>query len=222
MLMNTNANVTTKNISDDERKAFYEALLRYYTQGPPITDAFNQVEAGLIDRYYRRKKAFPDEIKRIDREARRMATAEIAGDKLAADSQAIRYSAEIQREAREWLMKVLPHLASIACGEVFVVDLGEKDKDGDPVLKRIIPYPRDQVAAASVLLDIARTGVQPKGYRRPGMELEVDEVEEPRKPMIPVLGIGADFTRITATTPDGTEFTAEVTPGDVIEVEGTD
>jgi hypothetical protein len=222
MLMNTNANVTTKNISDDERKAFYEALLRYYTQGPPITDAFNQVEAGLIDRYYRRKKAFPDEIKRIDREARRMATAEIAGDKLAADSQAIRYSAEIQREAREWLMKVLPHLASIACGEVFVVDLGEKDKDGDPVLKRIIPYPRDQVAAASVLLDIARTGVQPKGYRLPGMELEVDEVEEPRKPMIPVLGIGADFTRITATTPDGTEFTAEVTPGDVIEVEGTD
>jgi hypothetical protein len=222
MFMNTNANViTTKNISDDERKAFFEALLRYYTQGPPITDAFNQVEAGLIDRYYRRKKAFPDEIKRIDREARRMATAEIAGDKLAADSQAIRYSAEVQREAREWLMKALPHLASIACGEVYFVDLGEKDKDGNPVLKRIIPYPRDSIAAASVLLDIARTGVQPKHYRLPGMETEV-EVEEPRQPMIPVLGIGADFTRITATAPDGTEFTAEVTPGDVIEVEGTD
>jgi hypothetical protein len=222
MLMNANANVTTKNISDDERKAFYEALLRYYTQGPPITDAFNQVEAGLIDRYYRRKKAFPDEIKRIDREARRMAMSEIAGDRLAADSQAIRFSAEVQRQAREWLMKVLPHLASIACGEVYVVDLGEKDKDGNPVMKRIIPYPRDQIAAATVLLDIARTGVQPKGYRLPGMELEVEEVEEPRKPMIPVLGIGADFTRITATAPDGTEFTAEVTPGEVIEVEGTD
>jgi hypothetical protein len=221
MLMNANANVTTKNISDDERKAFYEALLRYYTHGPPITDAFDQVEAGLIDRYYRRKKAFPDEIKRIDREARRMATAEIAGDKLAADSQAIRFSAVLQREAREWLMAALPHLASIACGEVYFVDLGEKDKDGNPVLKRIIPYPRDSIAAASVLLDIARTGVQPKHYRLPGMETEV-EVEEPRQPMIPVLGIGADFTRITATAPDGTEFTAEVTPGDVIEVEGTD
>jgi hypothetical protein len=218
--MNANANVTTKNISDDERKAFYEALLRYYTQGPPITDAFNQVEPGLIDRYYRRKKAFPDEIKRIDREARRMATAELAGDKLAADSQALRFSVVIQREAREWLMKALPHLASIALGEVHVVDLGEKDKDGNPVLKRVIPYPRDQIAAATVLLDIARTGVQPKGYRLPGVEVE--EVEEPRKPMIPVLGIGADFTRVTATRPDGTEFTAEVTPGDVIEVEGTD
>jgi hypothetical protein len=220
MLMNANANVTTKNISDDERKAFYEALLRYYTQGPPITDAFDQVEAGLIDRYYRRKKAFPDEIKRIDREARRMATAEIAGDKLAADSQAIRFSAEVQREAREALMKALPHLASIACGEVYFVDLGEKDKDGNPVLKRVIPYPRDQIAAASVLLDIARTGVQPKGYRLPGVEVE--EVEEPQRPMIPVLGIGADFTRVTATRPDGTEFTAEVKPGEVIDVDGTD
>jgi hypothetical protein len=127
----------------------------------------------------------------------------------------------LQREAREWLMAALPHLASIACGEVYFVDLGEKDKDGNPVLKRIIPYPRDSIAAASVLLDIARTGVQPKHYRLPGMETEV-EVEEPRQPMIPVLGIGADFTRITATAPDGTEFTAEVTPGDVIEVEGTD
>jgi hypothetical protein len=174
----------------------------------------------LIDRYYRRKKAFPDEIKRIDREARTMATAEIAGDKLAADSQAIRYSAEVQRQAREWLMKALPHLASIARGEVFVVDLGEKDRDGNPVLKRVIPYPRDSIAAASVLLDIARTGVQPKHCRVPG--LEVEEVEEPRTPMIPVLGIGTDFTSITATKPDGTKFTAEVTPGDVIDVEGTD
>jgi hypothetical protein len=222
MFMNTNANViTTKNISDDERKAFFEALLRYYTQGPPITDAFNQVEAGLIDRYYRRKKAFPDEIKRIDREARRMATAEIAGDKLAADSQAIRFSAVVQREAREALMAALPHLASIARGEVFVVDLGEKDRDGNPVLKRIIPYPRDSIAAASVLLDIAREGVQPKRFRMASVEPD-EEVEEPRQPMIPVLGIGADFTRVTATRPDGTEFTAEVKPGEVIDVEGTD
>ena len=145
--MDANANAPTKNIPDYEREAFYEALLRYYTQGPPITKAFDQVEAGLIDRYYRRKKAFPDEIKRIDREARRMATAEIAGDKLAADSQAIRFSAVVQRQAREALMAALPHLASIARGEVFVVDLGEKD--GNPVLKRIIPYPRDVVAAAA-------------------------------------------------------------------------
>jgi hypothetical protein len=222
MLMDANANVTTKNIPDSERQAFLEALLRYYTQGPPITAAFDQVEAGLIDRHYRRKKAFPGEIKRIDREARRMATAEIAGDKLAADSQAIRFSAVVQREAREGLMKALPHLASIARGEVFVVDLGEKDKDGNPVLKRVIPYPRDSIAAASVLLDIARTGVQPKHYRLPDVELEVEEVEEPRTPMIPVLGIGTDFTSITATKPDGTKFTAEVKPGDVIDVEQSD
>ena len=219
--MNANANVTTKNIPDHEREAFHEALLRYYTQGPPITEAFDQVEPGLIDRYYRRRKAFPEEIKRIDREARRMAASEIAGDKLAADSEAIRFSAVVQREAREALMAALPHLASITRGEVFVVDLGEKDRDGNPVTKRIIPYPRDIVAAASVLLDIARSGVQPQHYRLPSVEPEVEE-EEPKKPMIPVLGIGADFTRITATRPDGTQFTAEVKPGDVIDVEQCD
>jgi hypothetical protein len=219
--METNANTPIKTISDDERKAFYEALLLYYTQGPPITKAFDQVEPGLIDRYYRRKKRFPEEIKRIDREARRVATAEIAGDKLAADSQAIRYSAEVQRQAREWLMKALPHLASIALGEVQVVDPGGKDKDGNPVTKLIIPYHRDVVAAVSLLRDIARSGVQPQHYRLPAVESEVEE-KEPEKPMIPVLGVGADFTRVTATRPDGTQFTAEVKPGDVIEVEGTD
>lgn len=218
--MSANANAPTKNIPDHERDAFYEALLLYYTQGPPITKAFDQVEAGLIDRYYRRKKRFPDEIKRIEREARRMAASELAGDKLAADSQAIRFSAVIQREAREGLMEALPHLVSIARGEVHVVDLGEKDRDGNPVLKRIIPYPRDIVAAVSVLLDIAREGVQPKRFRMASVEPDVEE--EPRKPMLPVLGIGADFTRVTATRPDGTEFTAEVKSGDVIDVEGTD
>jgi len=217
--MNTNANATTKTIPDYEREAFQAALFLYYTQGPPITDAFNQVEAGLIDRYYRRKKRFPDEIKRIDREARRMAMSEIAGDKLAADSEAIRFSAVVQREAREALMAALPHLASIARGEVFVVDLGEKD--GNPVVKRIIPYPRDVVAAATVLRDIARVGVQPERYRTPSVEPDVEE-EEPRKPMIPLLGVDADFTSITATRPDGTKFTAEVKPGDVIEVKGSD
>ena len=93
--MNANADAPTKTISDKEREAFYKALLLYYTQGPPITKAFDQVEAGLIDRYYRRKKRYPDEIRRIDRRARRMAASELAGEQLAADSRAIRYSGEI-------------------------------------------------------------------------------------------------------------------------------
>ena len=102
-----------------------------------------------------------------------------------------------------------------------VVDLGEKDKDGNPVTKRIIPYPRDRVAAISLLRDIARVGVQPERCRTPSVELEVEE-EEPRKPMIPMLGIDANFSRVTTTRPDGTQFTAEVTPGMVIEAEEGD
>jgi hypothetical protein len=59
------------------------------------------------------------------------------------------------------------------------------------------------------------------GCRLPAAGLEVEE-EEPEKPMIPVLGVGADFTRVTDTRPDRTEFTVELKPGEVIEVEGTD
>jgi hypothetical protein len=216
--MNANANTPTKNISHNEREAFYEALSLYYTQGPPITRAFDQVEAGLIDRYYRRKKSFPDEIRRIDREARRMATEEIAGDQQAAAARAMRHSHEIQRRAREMLIKALPHIASIALGEVQVYETGEVDKDGKPKVKRMVPYPRDILAAIKVVQDLARYGVLPKGYSPPSLEAEMEE-EKPKGPMIPFLGIGSDFRKVTATMPDGTEVSAEVKPGDFIDAE---
>jgi len=217
--MSANANAVTK-ISDDERDAFRRALVSYYTQGPPIADAFDQVQAGLVDRYYRRKKKFPDEIERINRQARREAAEQSAGDRQAADAEAIIFSAELQRRARQALMESLPRLGSIARGEVQVYDLGETDRDGSPKVKRIIAYSRDIVAAARLLQELARGGVLPENYRPPSLEPVADRDEEgPREPMIPVLGIGTDFTRVTAITPDGTEYTAEVRPGVVVDVE---
>ena len=58
------------NISDDERDAFKKALVIYYSGNGPIARAFAQVEPGLIDRYYRHKKKYADEIEEIDAEAR--------------------------------------------------------------------------------------------------------------------------------------------------------
>ena len=55
--------------------------------------------------------------------------------------------------------------------------------------------------------------------------VEADKEEKPErsKPYIPVLGVNPNFTRVTATAIDGTEFTAEVKKtADVIDVEPTE
>ena len=56
------------NISDTERAALKRALTAYYIGNGRIAEVFAQVEPGLIDRYYRRKKAFPAEMAEIDKE----------------------------------------------------------------------------------------------------------------------------------------------------------
>jgi len=114
----------------------------------------------------------------------------------------------------------LPRLGSIARGKVQVYDLGETDRDGSRKTRSVLAYPRDVVAAGKLLQELARGGVLPENYRPPSLESVANRNEEgPREPMIPVLGIGTDFTRVTATAIDGTEFTAEVIPGKVIDVE---
>ncbi len=67
--MNAYAHYSQK-ISGSERDSFEQALTIYCSVGGPTTEAFAQVERGLIDRYYRRKKAFPEEMAEIDRKAR--------------------------------------------------------------------------------------------------------------------------------------------------------
>jgi hypothetical protein len=201
--MNANANGVTK-IPNSERDAFRHALELYYTQGPPIAAAFDQVEAGLIDRYYRRKKKHPDEIERIDHEARVIAQREVSGEQLIV-------SREIQHAAVDNLLELLPVLDGIARGEPRVVDG-----------KTVITYPRDMIAAMSVLCSIARNGVTPESYARATRMLrgtDREEKEEPREPMIPVLGVNTNFSRVTAVAPDGTEIVAELKRGDVLEAE---
>ena len=90
--------------------------------------------------------------------------------------------------------------------------------------KTIIPYPRDRIAAANLIREIARKGVMPEGYARRRVTMEADKEERPErtKPYIPVLGVNPKFSKITATAADGTEFTAEVKSPEVIDVEPTE
>ena len=200
--MYTNANAPAKTISDDEREAFLKAMILYYSEGLLIADAFDQVEPGLVDRYYRRRKLYPEEIEEINREALAVAQKEVSGEQLALAARQMRESRELQMAAIEATKEALTKLGRIVNCEPFTVEG-----------KVIIPYPRDIIAAANVILEIARKGVMPATYPRRLREfLEADKRQEPErtKPFIPVLGVNPKFSKITATAADGTEFTAEV------------
>jgi hypothetical protein len=210
--MNANAYGLTKTISDDERQAFRKALELHYGQGMRMNDAFDQVEAGLMDRYYRRRKNYPDEIEAINREAKAAAMRELSGDQLAFEARQMRKSRELQMAAIKATHETLDRLVRIVSGEAFIVEG-----------KVIIPYPRDIIAAGNVILEIARKGVMPATYpRRLRQFLEADKEEkaEREKPDIPSLGLNPNFSKFSATAPDGTTYTAEITKdGEVIETE---
>ena len=210
--MYTTTNTLTKQISDDECEAFLAALTLYYSEGLPIGDAFSQVEPGLVDRYYRRKKNYPGEIEEINREAVAVVQKEMSGEQLAMASRQMRESRSIQSSAIEATRDALATLRRIVIGEAV-------DVEG----KTLIPYPRDQIAAAGVILSIARNGVMPERMPQKIVEMLVadkEEKAEDKPPLIPLLGVNPNFSSVTATRPDGTKFTAYVEGGiEVIEGE---
>jgi hypothetical protein len=191
--------VTTKNeIAEEEREAFKQALVLYYTQGPPIAKAFDQVEAGLIDRYYRRRKEHPEEIEKIDLTARAKAFQETLGERIAFEAWQFRQSREIQLRTAEILKEAISELERIIRGGPRTV--------GD---KTVIPYPRDVIAAIRLLVDIAREGIAPKQRMDAVLQAyeESQRQEEKKGLELPLnFGISANFGTLTAIRPDGTRF----------------
>ena len=102
-----------RNIPDEEREAFKEALTIYYSGGARIADAFGQVEPGLIDRYYRRKKKCPDEIESIEDEAHRLALKNTEQAVIAHESSKFAISREIVQEAAAVQQRGVHMLAQI-------------------------------------------------------------------------------------------------------------
>jgi hypothetical protein len=191
------------NISDEERDAFKKALVIYYSGEARIADAFNEVEPGLKDRYYRRKKKSPDEIERINAEARAIAMRERSGDQLAFESRQFLISMELQRMTTAGLREGLPELIRIARGEARTVY-----DEAHGCEWTVVVYPRDQIGAATVLQSIVRDGVRPESEAWEAASA-MDKSERDG-PMLPLLPVGANFTSLQAKAPDGTTFTATV------------
>jgi hypothetical protein len=184
-----------------------------------IAEVFAQVEPGLIDRYYGRKKAFPAEIAVIEREARDEARKERSFEREGFEAQQERMSWRLEERAGKALLEHLPELLRIARGEPRVVEV--PDGDGGMMQKTIIPYPRDQIAACKVLLDIARNGILPQGYWARTASAAEDKQDANTGRLMPIFGGNTSFSRIEGTAPDGTKLVINV-DGDKDAITGAD
>ncbi len=129
-------------------------------------------------------------------------------------------SLEMQHRATAILGDVLEELAKIALRQPLSIVIG-KGKT-----KVLLPHARDAIAADGLLCSIAQNGVMPESYARAHRVLtgtdNMDREKEPRLPVMPVLGLNTNFSKLTATAPDGTEFVAELKRGEVVEGEAVE
>jgi hypothetical protein len=190
--------------TDRDRAAFKKALTIYYSTGCSITDAFAQVESGLIDRYYRRKKKYPEEIEKIDAEARAATAEERSAQLTAFQSWQVMASIQIQKRASDILLThLIPALERIAKGEPW--DIWD-EKTGET--KPVPIYPRDQIQAMRLMKSIAKEGILPRGYFRESLPEEKKEEEHKSYyPPIQFVGAQTDWTSISCTKPDGEVIT---------------
>ncbi len=215
---NKTTDVVATEMRDSTREGILNALVEYYSgRSPSYTDAFAKTPRIAKDTYYKYKRAQPETIAEIDKEAQQLASAGRDEIAIATDSQMLLKSYTVQHEAADYLIGLLPVLDSIARREPYSVVIG-KNKDGSDKIKVMLPYGRDAIAATGIMHDIARHGVLPEQAVRMMTVIQPAEVPEPpeAEPLLPLLGIGSDFTKVTAVRPDGTEFTATVKQPDVV------
>ena len=192
--------MTTNQLARKEREAILKALVSYYSGAAHIADALNQTEGISKGTYYNRKEQYPEEIKQLHAEAKAIAMRQRFGDQIAFEARQVNASMEIQREAWDIVRGSIPVLQRIVSGKPYTPEGADK-----PV--RI--YPRDINEAFRILQSIGRSGVMPEGYAARAA-VPAGGTEDRKPAMLPLLPVNANFSSVTATTPDGTRFTAKV------------
>ena len=201
--------MTTNQLSDKEREAILKALVSYYV-GAHITDALNETEGISKGTYYNRKEQYPDEIKQLHAEAKAIAMRERSADQIAFEARQVTISMEIQQEAWDIVKGSLPVLERIVSGKPYIPTGSDK-----PV--RV--YPRDINEAFRILQSIGRSGVMPEGHAK-RVPIPASGKDDKKPAMLPLLPVNANFSSVTATTPDGTRFTTKVDrDGEVVDGE---
>ena len=202
--------MTTNRLPDREREAILKALVSYYLGAALIADALNQTDGISKGTYYNRKEQYPDEIKRLHAEAKAIAMRERSGRQIAFEAQQASISMEVQREPWDIVKGSIPVLERIVSGKLYIPEGADK-----PV--RV--YPRDINEAFRILQSIGRSGVMPEGHAK-RVPIPASGKDDKKPAMLPLLPVNANFSSVTATTPDGTRFTTKVDrDGEVVDGE---
>ena len=200
--------MTHNQLPDSEREAILKALVAYYMGAAHIADALNQTEGISKGTYYNRKEQYPDEIKQLHAEAKAIAMRERSADQIAFEARQVTISMEIQQEAWDIVKGSLPVLERIVPGKPYIPTGSDKP---------IRVYPRDINEAFRILQSIGRSGVMPEGHAARA-RVTAGRKEETKPTVLPLLPVNSNFSSVTATTPDGTRFTAKVErEGEVVE-----
>jgi len=172
-------------------KAYQPALDRY-------------VAVKILPAYYAHEEGFSE---RFVREAKAIARDERSATRIAFEARQQAESMRAQNEALDATVRALPELLRIVEGKPKDVEV--RDADGTPYKKTTIPYPRDQIAAAKLLIAIGRTGLLPDSYWSARAAATQDE-DKDRGTLEPIFGAITHFNSVSAVRPDGTRFTARL------------
>ncbi len=198
------------------------ALVKWYSgEAKSISAALEEVDLPRST-FYNVKSNYADDFALIDAEARRIALNRINGVRLAFDAESLLTSIEAQRKAREALLGHIDALASILAGET----MEYQDDDGD--VRVIVPYPRDRIAAANSLLELAKGWVGHDSSdkllgllgRLADAQRDRDDdqatEEQQAKVELPLMGPTSNFSRVEIEAPDGRVIT--ITSDDPVDV----
>ena len=200
--------MTHNQLPDSEREAILKALVAYYMGAAHIADALNQTEGISKGTYYNRREQYPDEIRRLHEEAKAIARRQRSGDQIAFEARQLDASMRVQQKAWATMGEKLDVLARIASGKPYI------PKGSD---KPVRVYPRDINESFRILQSIGRSGVMPEGNAARAT-VTAGRKKERKPAVLPMLPVNANFSSVTATTPDGTRFTAKVErDGDVVD-----
>ena len=208
--------MTHNQLPEGEREAILKALVAYYRGAAHIAEALNQTDGISKGTYYNRRERYPDEIYRLHAEAKVIARRQRSGDQIAFEARQLDASMRVQQKAWAIMRDKLHVLERIVSGKPYI------PKGAD---KPVRVYPRDINEAFRILQSVGRSGVMPEGHRaRAGVT--AGRKKERKPAVLPMLPVNANFSSVTATTPDGTRFRATVQrDGEVVEggvVEGED
>lgn len=210
--MDTNrTDITTATITDKVKTGIRDALTLYYT-GATIRDAFKEERAVSREHYYRLKKSHPEEIEKLDAEAKALSLSQRKSTLSRLDTALVEGSSAAQIAAmnavNEHLIQRLVDIVSLRGWEV--------NYRGEVI--DVSVFPRDIAEAGRLLRDIAKEGLIPHVTQIGRLSDKISSGSTPPTTNIAFLGARTDWNELRVIKEDGTEVSVSIDE-DIVDAE---